>query len=115
MEGADITCEVEYGTSTLDISKNKLETERKELIEEIERKEKEKVHLVETMASAEEAYVAIEEAKLKIESLKEILQLKKMRFVVKNCSDVGGKIEKILENVQKSKYKMVIYLAKNIR
>ena len=73
------------------------------------------VHLVETMASAEDAYVAIEEAKLKIESLKEIEQLTKMRFVVKNCSEFGGKIEKILENVQQSKYKVVIHLAKNIR
>ena len=91
VEGADITCEAEYGTSTLDISKNTLETERRKLIEEIARNDKEKVHLVETMASAEEAYVAIEEAKLKIESLKDIEQLTKIRFVVKSCSEFGEK------------------------
>ena len=99
----------------MDISKNTLETERKELIVKIARKDKEKVHLVETMASAEEAYVALEKAKLKIESLKDKEQLTKIRFVVKNCSEFGEQIGKIYENVQQYKYKEVISLAKNIR
>ena len=62
------------------------------------------------MATAE----AIEKAKLKIESLKEIETLTKIRFVLKNCSEFGV-VEKIEENVKKSQYKDVIYQAKNIR
>ena len=56
MEGADITCEAEYGRSTVGINKNKRKTEIKEVVEEVTRKEKEKVFLFEIIAYFEEAY-----------------------------------------------------------
>ena len=111
---ADVTCEAEYGTSTPDMSKDGLENERKEIIAEISRKEKEKAVAMETKASAEEAYKAIEKAKEKIKSLKDNEQEKK-REVVENCSEFGGKIKEIEINVLKAKYKEAIFLSKNIR
>ena len=113
-KGADVTCEAEYGTSSMDMSKAGLESERKELLEEISRKEIEKAVAVETKDSANEAYKAIEDAKQKIESLQEIEQ-EKGRIVVENCSEFGGKIKEIEINVLKAKYKEAIFLSKNIR
>ena len=113
-KGGDVTCE-ESGTFSPDNSKNKLENERKELIEKISTKEREKRDLTETMASAEDAYIAIEEAKQKIESLNENGQLKKSRLVVQECSAFLQNIEIIEVYVQDTKYREVILLAKNIR
>ena len=75
----------------------------------------EKELMVESLASAEEAYTELEIARQKILSLKKAKRLKKLRLVVQTCLDIGNIIEQIEEKLQESEFNEIILMARNIR
>ena len=106
---ADVECDADT------IIKHDLENERMELINKFHSIVREKELMVKSFASAEEAYTELEIARQKILSLMKAERLKKLRFVVQTCLEIGNIIEQIEERLQDSEFKDIILLARNIR
>ena len=107
--GADVECEAD------NISKHELETEREELIEIFHFKVNEKELLVQSLASAEEAFSALEIARQKILSLGVAQRLEELSLVAQTCSQLENIFEKIEKKVQESEFKETLLFARNIR
>ena len=106
---ADVECDADT------IKNYDLENERMELINTFHLILSEKELMVESLASAELAYTELELARQKILSLMKAERLKKLRFVVQTCLEIGNIIEQIEERLQDSEFKDIILLARNIR
>ena len=106
---ADVECDADT------IIKHDLENERMESINKFHSIVSEKELMVESLASAEEAYTELEIARQKILSLKKVKRLKKLRLVVQTCLDIGNIIEQIEEKLQESEFNEIILMARNIR